>query len=201
MPNELPYLASYKNVGTLFGKIASAKQPDAFTHAFLTETIGLKGSTDRALIPFLRTLGFLDATNRPTPAYGELKNPSRAKLAIAAGVRRAYEPLFGANEKANDLSMESLRGLIAQVAGADEGLARKIAYTFSAIAKLGDFAEVAPDSRGVEEQAVDGGDKTTNQGASGLRPEFHYNFQIHLPSGGTEDTYLNIFNAMRKVFR
>ena len=27
------------------------------------------------VIPLLRNLGFLDAANRPTPAYGELKNP------------------------------------------------------------------------------------------------------------------------------
>jgi hypothetical protein len=34
----------------------------------------------------------------------------------------------------------------------------------------------------------------------GLRPEFHYNIQVHLPSNGTEETYMNIFNAIRKVF-
>lgn len=34
MPVQLPYLASYKNVGTLFDKIASAKIPDNFTHDF-----------------------------------------------------------------------------------------------------------------------------------------------------------------------
>jgi hypothetical protein len=35
--------------------------------------------------------------------------------------------------------------------------------------------------------------------AGGIRPEFHYNIQIHLPSNATEETYLNIFNALRKA--
>lgn len=59
MPVQLPYLASYKNVGALFDKIASAKIPDSFTHEFLQSTIGLKASGDRPLIPFLRNLGFI----------------------------------------------------------------------------------------------------------------------------------------------
>jgi len=33
-----------------------------------------------------------------------------------------------------------------------------------------------------------------------LRPDFHFNIQIHLPANGTEDTYLNIFNALRRTF-
>ena len=34
-----------------------------------------------------------------------------------------------------------------------------------------------------------------------LRPEFHYNIQIHLPSNATEEVYLSIFNALRKTFQ
>ena len=48
----------------------------------------------------------------------------------------------------------------------------------------------------LEEQA----DKSDKKKISGLRPEFHYNIQIHLPGNGTEETYLNIFNALRRTF-
>lgn len=69
MPTALPYLASNKNLETLFTKIAAAKRPDNFTHEFLSQTIGLKGSNDRSFIPFLRTLGVLNSTNAPTAIY------------------------------------------------------------------------------------------------------------------------------------
>jgi uncharacterized protein DUF5343 len=70
----LPYVLSYKNLPTLFEKINAAKIPETgFTHKFLITTIGLKGTSDRAYIPLLRNLGFLDQSNIPTPSYRLLK--------------------------------------------------------------------------------------------------------------------------------
>ena len=65
MPQELPYLPSYKNVALLFEKIRSAKVPEAFTQKYLNETLGLKSSGDRALITLLKTLGFIDNAGKP----------------------------------------------------------------------------------------------------------------------------------------
>jgi hypothetical protein len=70
MPVSLPYLASNKNLPLLFEKIAAAKVPEKFTHGFLTTTIGLKGTNDRALIPLLRTMGFLDQSGTPRKRTG-----------------------------------------------------------------------------------------------------------------------------------
>jgi hypothetical protein len=197
--SELPYLPSYKNVEKLFQKIATAKQPDAFTHKFLNETIGLKSVGDRPLIPLLRTLGFLDASNKPTAAYAELKNPAIARGAMAAAIRNAYEPLFASNERANELSGDALKGLIAQVAGADTGLTTKIAGTFNSLTKLADFSDAntpfLPPDKPAEST------KPTNSPTAGLRSEFHYNIQIHLPGNASEETYINIFNALRKTFQ
>jgi hypothetical protein len=39
MASSLPYVASNKNLATLFSKIASAKVPDKFTHSFLQQTL------------------------------------------------------------------------------------------------------------------------------------------------------------------
>jgi hypothetical protein len=78
---ELPYLPSYKNVEKLFKAIDSAKKPDALTTKLLYETFGLKSVGDRPLITMLKTLGFLDQSNKPTTQYDLLKNPSQAKVA------------------------------------------------------------------------------------------------------------------------
>jgi hypothetical protein len=203
MAAELPYLPSYKNVDVLFQKIASAKVPEAFTHKYLYDIIGLKSIGDRALIPLLRTLGFLDGSNKPTEAYAGLKNPSKAPFIIAQALRTAYEPLFAANESAHALNPEQLKGLIAQVAGTDSGVTAKIAGTFNALVKLANFGpspeEPIDKTKGKEE--VEGKEPSTKEKSSSLRPEFQYNIQIHLPSNASEETYLNIFNALRRAFK
>ena len=203
MPVSLPYLSSNKNVGTLFEKISSAKIPPKFNHEFLQTTLGLKSTNDRPLIPLLRNMGFIDQSGTPMAAYAALKGVKH-RATIAQGVHTAYGPLFSADERANELTGDKLRGLVAQVSGTDEDMTARIASTFAALAKLGDFtAEAEP----VDEKNKD---KETNEeeeeaGEAGetkkMRTEFHYNIQIHLPANATEETYQNIFRALRKTFQ
>lgn len=201
MAKDLFYLASYKNVDKLFEKVEAAKAPEAFTNAFLTETIGLKSKGDRNLINMLKKMGFLDATGRPTETYGLLKNKKVAKAAVADGLRKLYAPLFEANEKANELKPEDLKGLIAQVTGAEKNIVNQIAYSFTAIAKNADFTAAKPDTA---KKDGDGGDGSKPPipplPPGGVRTDFHFNIQVHLPANGTEETYLNIFNALRRTF-
>jgi hypothetical protein len=206
MPASLPYLVSYKNLPTLFEKISSAKIPEKFNHAFLQTTIGLKASNDRALIPLLRNLGFIDQSGTPTQSYALLKSNEKRRTAIAAGVRQAYRPLFDADQQAHKLPSDKLKSLVAQIAGTDDDLTGRIAGTISALIKLGDFDANDP--------VVEGDKKPTKEDQPedeivlpdkikprGLRTEFHYNIQVVLPSNGTEEVYLNIFNALRKTFQ
>jgi hypothetical protein len=207
MAAKLPYLPSNKNVEHLFNRIKEARKPEAFTHRFLQQTIGLKGSNDRALIPLLRSLGFLDQAGKPTSAYDKLRNPDLAKDALGDGLKRAYAPLFEADEKAHAATGDRLRGLIAQVAGTDQDMTGRIAQTFTALAKIanvgGDRVRDAQQLDTTETPKKKDGPTPRDQERGErkpLRPEFHYNIQIHLPANGSEETYLNIFNALRRTF-
>ncbi|MGE8941389.1 DUF5343 domain-containing protein [Leptospira interrogans] len=205
MAVSLPYLVSYKNVPTLFDKIGSAKIPETFNRDFLTTTIGLKGSSDRALIPLLRTMGFVDQSGVPTSKYRLLKGDNR-RVAVADGIREAYRPLFDAQEDANVLSGDKLKGLVAQIAGTDDDMTSRIANTFLALAKIGNFerkqaaTEEVKEGKGVELPPKEGEQERLHS-LKGFRPEFNYDIHIHLPSNGNEETYLHIFNALRKTFQ
>ncbi|QNH07235.1 DUF5343 domain-containing protein [Pseudomonas sp. B11D7D] len=210
MAASLPYLASNKNVETLFTTVQSAKVPDRFTQDFLATTIGLKGTNDRGMIPLLRNLGFLDQSGSPTPAYRQLKNRETAKAAIAKGIKLAYAPLFESNENANLLTSDKLKGLIAQIAGTDDDMTARIASTFNALVKQADFSKISTDEKEGEDDALEtdpadvdeiGTQSTSRRATKALNPQFHYNIQIHLPSNATEEVYLNIFNAIRKTFQ
>lgn len=209
MAQELPYLSSYKNVGKLFEKIKSAKIPESFTHKFLYDTLGLRSVGDRPLINLLKQLGFLDNGNKPTPRYAALKNDKIAGIEIARGIKEAYSPLFEANENAHSLDPSELKGLVAQVSGADTGTTTKIVGTLKALLGLADFESedtLRKDESSFKPEADESTKAKVEKVASetlgsGLRPEFHYNIQVHLPSNGSEETYMNIFNALRKVFK
>jgi hypothetical protein len=205
MPVQLPYLATNKNVAKLFEKISSAKIPDKFSHSFLQTTLGLKSTNDRALIPLLRNLGFIDQSGTPTQTYALLKG-DKQRAAIAAGVHTAYKALFDADQDANNLHSDKLKSLVAQVAGTDSGMTGRITHTFTSLAKLGDFGAKAAKPAGDNKTSKDNDSENSEQNDenklfSNLRTEFHYNLQIVLPSNGTEEAYRNIFNAIRKTFQ
>jgi hypothetical protein len=208
LATSVPYLASNKNIDQLFSAIASAKVPDRFTQEFLSSTIGLTGSNDRQMIPLLRALRFLDQSGAPTEAYRLLKSRDTAKMAIADGIRHAYAPLFAANEAANELSSEKLKGLVSQVAGTDDDMTARIVGTFASLLRQADFSSASQAqarSSAREERPnnpiIPPTPAAANTFAKGMRPEFHYNLQIHLPNNATEEVYLNIFNALRKTFQ
>ena len=93
---------------------------------------------------------------------------------------------------------EDLKGLIAQVTGAEKTTVNQIAYSFAAIAKNADFTAAKPDTKKDDDKGGD--DPKPPIPPSGLRTDFHFNIQVHLPANGTEETYLNIFNALRRTF-
>ncbi|WP_346296155.1 DUF5343 domain-containing protein [Rhodopseudomonas sp. P1] len=208
MPVSLPYLASNKNVDALFTRIASAAVPPKFNREFLETTVGLKSTNDRQMIPLMRNLGFLDQANTPTATYPLLKGADR-KRALADGIRKAYEPLFKADEGVWELQGDSLKRLIAQIAGTDDDATGRIAATFSSLTRAGDFkakptlqgeTKIAKDeTKGEAHHPKD--DRASRNRVDGLRTEFQYVIQVQLPSNGTEETYLNIFNAIRKTFQ
>ena len=166
MPVQLPYLSSYKNVSLLFDKIASARIPETFNHQFLQDTIGLKSTSDRPLIPFLRNLGFIDTANKPTPKYSLLKGSGdQRRTAIAEGLRQAYRPLFDSDEKAWEHTGDKLRSLVSQVAGTDEDMSALIANTFAAVAKLGDFKSVAKEDQRRPKEGCQGKSRGRERGS------------------------------------
>jgi hypothetical protein len=206
MAIELPYMPTVKNVPVVFDKIAKAKVPDAFNTSYLTGTLGLKSTNDRALIPLLKKLGFLDSSGKPTAGYSLLKNKDKAKTALAAGIRKGYAALYAANESAHELPSDQLKGLVAQVSGTEQAMTNIIAMTFTSLAKLAEFSdEGQEDEPGSGEEGPEAASPPTPLQVNAplpqakFHPEFRFNIEVHLPSNGTEETYLNIFNALRKA--
>ncbi len=87
-------------------------------------------------------------------------------------------------------------------------MTKLIALTFGALTKLADFSgstepvTMSSENGGKEEPKMDAGFTPPNPATvhmAKFEPEFRFNIEVHLPSNGTEEIYLNIFSALRKV--
>ncbi len=116
--------------------------------------------------------------------------------------------LYAANESAHELPPDQLKGLVAQVSGTEEAMTKIIAMTFTSLAKLADFSgadEVEEPDKGEQKYSATSDVPPATPYATApptpakFQPEFRFNVEVHLPSNGTEETYLNIFNALRKA--
>lgn len=157
------------------------------------------------LISILKFLRFLEESGKPTLEYDKLKNKTLARKAIAAGIREAYAPLFQADENANALDADTLKGLVAQVAGSDDAMTSRIVSTFNTLVGDAAFSDAGEPPAEPPPAKVNGVPPEVHEAPIAAvrkhaQSEFHFNIQVHLSSNGTEETYTSIFNALRRTF-
>lgn len=141
MSESLPYLATPGNITKCLEKISNAATPEKVTGDFINTKLGIKGGSGRALVPFLKKIGFVNPDGTPSDLYKRYRNPSESGAAVAAAIKTGYQPLFEVNEYCHELSEGELKGLVVQVTGQDKnaGVVQKIISTFKNLREFSDF--------------------------------------------------------------
>lgn len=194
MAKSFAYTTSVRNLPSILGKIRAAGTPPKFTLDFLRQNLGYGSSTDRAVIPVLKSLGFLGADGTPTARYNEYRDESRSGRAIATGLREGWADIFLSDQKAHERSSSELVELFKSVSGANEGVAQKMATTFKALTAAADWtAESGVTQTGALDQTED-----LNKG-TGISPgvTLHHDIHLHLPPTSDVSVYTAIFRALR----
>lgn len=148
------YLMATKRLPEMMSAIQDAGVPPRFTNEFL-KSLGFKSTNDRAFISVLKGIGFLDDSGSPTERYKSYKNKSEAKGVLAQALKTSYEDLFLANEKANDLSIDKLKGIFATKTGKGDSVVQQMAATFKALASIAEFGDVPQKQKARTETKVD----------------------------------------------
>jgi len=117
---SLPYHTSPGVIDTALEKIRAASTPDRVTQDFVITTLSIKGGAGKAVVPFLKKVGFIRSDGTPTEIYTAFRNHSKAGTAAAQALRLGYKALYDINERAHDLQDADLKGLIVQVTGLEE---------------------------------------------------------------------------------
>src|SRR5688572_9733750 len=111
MADSLPYVLNLGTLRKALEKIRSAATPDRFTQDYMADTLGMKGGSARAVIPFLKKTGFLRADGVPTDIYKRFRNPASSAHAAGEALLQAYASVFAMNENAHKLTDTELKGL------------------------------------------------------------------------------------------
>lgn len=204
------YLNSAKNVPGIFDAVKTAGVPDRFTHEFLKQ-LGFQSSNDRAVIPVMKALRFLDDNSAPSDRYKRFRDPAISGAVMAEALRDAYSDVFTVHEKAHEQSSTALVGTFKRITGKGDAVSKKMATTFKALTALADWsaASVAvpvqdevPSSKRTEDE------DTTTTPTSAPAPAatiggfpLHHDVHIHLPASTDVKVYDAIFRSLREHLR
>jgi len=188
-----PYVDSYGQLKELFAKIKEASVPPKFTQDFVSTVLGLKSSSFRPMIPFLKRLGFLDQANVPTKAYSDFRDESKSKAIMAQQIRSAYSQLYTAHTYAHKLKKEEIISKLCSVLGTskEDTTTTKVASTFLELVKLADFEEEIPKALAPEQEKIPPGMP------SPMRLGISYTINLNLPA----TTDIEVFNAIFKALK
>lgn len=201
MLQTYPYIISNNKIKSIFEKIQTAAKPSKFTHEFL-KRLGFNSSNDRAMIPILKTLGFLTEDGTPTEYYDRLKDSADHPYVLGERIRELYKDLFTINTEIYKASDQEIRDAISRTTGREVLAVKRYAATFKSLVALAKF-----DSPSIEKQITSDEKQITSESEQGdveeipeeerLKADFHYNIQIHLPATTDITVYNKIFKSLR----
>lgn len=201
----LPYVTAPGNIKKALDAIISASTPERITQDFVKTILQIPGGSGDQMTSFLKKLGFANSDGTPTDLYRQFRNEGTRGGAVAAALKKAYEPLYKRNEYVHELSEGKLRGLIIEETGASNE-SSSVTNVLTAIKHLkayADFSVRRPDHTTlalplVEPEKSDPGPRrATSEEVSGLGMNLSYTINLNLPA----TTDIAVFNAIFKSLR
>ncbi len=96
MAKDYPYMMSNNKIGPVLQKIISAAKTQKLSYDFLKK-LGFTSTNDRAIIPLLKRLGFINDEGAPTEYYDRLKDKTTHPFVLGERIRDFYSDLFSIN--------------------------------------------------------------------------------------------------------
>lgn len=198
------YVQTYGQLSEVFKRLSEGQAPDKFTRQHLKD-LGFTSSNFHAVIPLLKTLGFLAPDGSPTARYHNYRDSSQSRVVMGEALREAYGDLFTIKSNPTTADRGLIEGKFKSTHNTSERVAQLMAATFYALLGLADLqarqpTSTLPDRKAEAPSAPDASQPVINikeHPASPHRPTLHYNIQIHLPA--TKD--VEVFNAIFKSLR
>lgn len=204
MPLADTYVQSYGQLPEVFKRLSEGQAPEKFTRQHLKD-LGFTSSTFHAVIPLLKTLGFLSGDGTPTQRYHDYRDHSQSRSVLGQALREAYSDLFTIKAQPTPADRSLIEGKFKSTHNTSERVAQLMANTFYALLPLADTRTSASKSTALVEAAVSApievaipSPPPAPDAKPSHRPALHYNIQIHLPPTKDIEVYNAIFKSLRE---
>jgi Family of unknown function (DUF5343) len=136
MSAEFIYTTNPSKIPAFLEKLRAAGKPEKVTLQTIA-SLGFKSTNDRALLPILKGLGFVDGSGVPTQRWAAFR--SNHKAAIGEGIREHYAKLFSLYPDAYQKDNEALHSFFSTHTSVGEGALRYMISTFKTLCSLAAF--------------------------------------------------------------
>jgi hypothetical protein len=203
------YVQVYGQLPEVFSKIAEAQAPESFTRQYLKD-LGFGSSNYRAVIPLLKSLGFLSAEGAPTNRYRDYRNSARSQEIMGTALREAYGDLFTIKAHPTEADHPLIEGKFKSAHNVSPNVAKLMANTFYALLALADLdanedgtdTKVEPTDASETEPSIPKAAKPVPKlpipESQRHAATLHYNIQIHLPATKDVEVFNSIFKALKE---
>ncbi len=198
------YVNVYGQLGEVFARIADGQAPEKFTAQYLKD-LGFSSSNYRAVIPLLKSLGFLSEDGTPTSRYHDYRNEARSRRVMGEALREAYADLFTIKANPTDADKPLIEGKFKSANNTSAQVAKLMANTFYSLLELADLApspvEIKKEEKPPAEPVaspVKAEPQVTPPPSTHTRPSLHYNIQIHLPATKDIEVFNSIFKSLKE---
>ena len=206
MPLADTYVQTYGQLPEVFKRLSEGQAPEKFTRQHLKD-LGFASSNFHAVLPLLKSLGFLTADGAPTQRYHDYRNHSQSRTVLGQAMKEAYADLFVIKSHPSVADRQLIEGKFKSAHNTSERVAQLMASTFFSLLSIADVnaSNAKPTAPSTPESAAQTPTvavsapalKETTLSIPSHRPGLHYNIQIHLPA--TKD--IEVFNAIFKSLR
>jgi len=195
MPLSNSYVLVYGQLPEIFEKLADGQAPTQFTQQHLKD-LGFTSANHKAIIPLLKSLGFLTADGAPTNRYHEYRDKSRSRYVMAEALREAYADLFVIKAIPSESDRALIEGKFKSAHNVSERVAKLMANTFFSLLSLADLQAKAPAPP--KEEKGEPHKTAPLREEHKVAPSLHYNIQIHLPATKDVEVYNAIFKSLKE---
>lgn len=202
--NYPPYINCHGAISELFRNIRQASVPPKFTQDYMNSVLGMKSSSHRAFIPFLKKLGFIDQSSIPTEAYCLYRDEENSRRIMAQKIREAYSDLYKAHEYAHELNRKEIISKLKTITGAGEKDTNisSVAGTFMALKEIADFDYEHESTQPIdiikENDTLQPVFKTPSSNINTNRLGLSYTINLNLPATSDIKVFNAIFSSLKE---